>query len=178
MGDSDQRYLIAMDDTTYRMTNTAFDRIPQRFDDLALTRVRGPTSSNLVERVGREPVAVVRTSFSVLGFDDAGCVDVDSYRERPFARVENALAPAFADPDRRAISRREGTRQAEVPGQPDPQVHRRVTGSPTVAPVHLVMARLTPQFEVPRSLLHAGVRAAGRACRRLPVNVAAGQALP
>jgi ribosomal protein L14 len=103
MGYSFQRYLIAMDDTIYRMANTAFDRMLNdptscRLPELADQRVR--TTEVVVALVDREPVAVVRTSFAVLVFDDAGCVDVNRYRKQQYARVETALAPAFAGPDR------------------------------------------------------------------------------
>jgi hypothetical protein len=107
MGYSYQRYLIAVDDTIYRMANTAFDRmlrIPAtyRLPELAGQRVR--TAEVVVGLVNREPVAVVHTSFAVLVVDDAGCVDADRYRKQQYARVETALAPAFApafaDPDR------------------------------------------------------------------------------
>jgi hypothetical protein len=107
MGYSYQRYLIAADDTIYRMANTAFDRMLQdpttyRLPELAGQRVR--TTEVVVGLVDREPVAVVRTSFAVLVVDHAGCVDADRYRKQQYARVETALAPAFApafvDPDR------------------------------------------------------------------------------
>jgi hypothetical protein len=107
MGYSYQRYLIAVDDTIYRMANAAFDRMlraPTTYclPELAGQRVR--TAEVVVGLVDREPVAVVRTSFAVLVVDDAGCVDADRYRKQQYARVETALAPAFApalaDPDR------------------------------------------------------------------------------
>ena len=103
MGDSYQRYLIARDDTILHMANTAFDRMLQDpttccLPELAGQRVR--TTEVVVELVGREPAAVVRTSFAVLVFDHAGCVDANRYRQQQCARVETALAPAFADPDR------------------------------------------------------------------------------
>ena len=109
MGYSYQRYLIAVDDTIYRMANAAFDRMLRdpttyRLPELAGQRVR--TAEVVVGLVDREPVAVVRTSFAVLVVDDAGCVDADRYRKQQYARVETALAPAFApafadpDPDR------------------------------------------------------------------------------
>jgi len=49
---------------------------------------------------GREAAAVVHTSFAVLAFDDAGCVDVTRFREQQYVRVETALAIVFADLDR------------------------------------------------------------------------------
>ena len=103
MGHSYQRYLIAVDDTIYRIANAAFDRMLKdpgtyRLPELAGQRVR--TAEVVVGLVDGKPVAVVRTSFAVLVVDDAGCVDADRYRKQQYARVETALAPAFADPDR------------------------------------------------------------------------------
>ena len=103
MGYSYQRYLIAMGDTILRMANTAFDRMLQdpitcRLPELAGQRVR--TTEVVTGLVGREPAAVVRTSFAVLVFDHAGRVDANRYRQQQYARVETALASAFADRDR------------------------------------------------------------------------------
>lgn len=102
MGYSFQRYLIATDDTIYRMANTAFDRMLKdptscQLPEFAGQRVR--TTEVVVALAGREPAAIVRTSFGVLVFDDAGCVDINRYRKQQFARAETALAAAFADPD-------------------------------------------------------------------------------
>jgi hypothetical protein len=94
-----------MDDTIFRMANTAFERMlrdPARFrlPELAGQRVR--TAEVVVELVGREPAAVVRTSFGVLAIDDAGCVDASRLRAQQLARIETVLAPVFADPNRDA----------------------------------------------------------------------------
>jgi hypothetical protein len=103
MGYSYHRYLVAMDDTLYRMANTAFDRMlseptRHRVPELAGQRVR--TVEVVVELAGREPVAVVRQAFAVLAFDAAGSVDVTRLRKQQYARIETALAPVFADPQR------------------------------------------------------------------------------
>ena len=103
MGYAFHRYIVAMDDTIYRMANTAFDRMLRdparcRLPELAGQRVR--TAEVVVELAGREPAAVVRKSFGVLSIDDAGCVDVSRLRTQQHARVETALAPVFANPDR------------------------------------------------------------------------------
>src|SRR5258706_7534345 len=126
MGYSYQRYLIAVDDTIYRMANAAFDRMlmdpaPYRSPELAGQRVR--TAEVVVGLVDREPVAVVRTSFAVLVVDDAGRVDADRYRKQQYARVETALAPAFApafaDPDRdeRSLTQRASSLLKEALGR-------------------------------------------------------------
>lgn len=103
MGYSYQRYLVAMDDTLYRMANTAFERVlsePTRYrvPELAGQRVR--TVEVVVEIAGRQPVAVVRQAFAVLAFDAVGSVDVARLRKQQYARIETALAPVFADPHR------------------------------------------------------------------------------
>src|SRR5882762_29281 len=103
MGYPYEREMIAVEDTIYRMATAAFDRMLKdpatyRLPELAGQRVR--TAEVVVGLVDREPVAVVRTSLAVLVVDDAGCVDADGYRKQQYARVETALAPAFADPDR------------------------------------------------------------------------------
>ena len=105
MGYAFHRYLVAMDDTIYRMANTAFDRMLKdparcRLPELAGQRVR--TVEVVVELVGREPAAVVRTSFGVLAIDDAGCVDASRLRTQQHARIETVLAPVFASHDRDA----------------------------------------------------------------------------
>jgi len=90
-----------MDGTLYRMANTAFDRLLQdptrcRVPELAGQRVR--TVEVVVELIGRKPVAVVRWSFAVLGFDDAGCVDVTRLRKHQYARIEKHLGTRVCKP--------------------------------------------------------------------------------
>jgi len=103
MGLSYQRFLFAMDDTLYRMANTAFERMLQdsnhcRLPQFAGQRIR--TVEVVVELAGRKPVAVVRSAFSVLAFDNIGCVDTSRLRRQEYARIENALAPVFSEPER------------------------------------------------------------------------------
>ena len=97
MGYSYQRYLIARDDTIFRMANTAFDRMIQDPTTCCLPELvgqRARTTEVVVGLVGREPAAVVHTSFAVLVFDHARRVDANRYRQQQYARVETALAPA------------------------------------------------------------------------------------
>ncbi len=75
MGFSFKRYLVAVDDTLYRLANTTFDRMlrdpaSHLFPVFAGQRVR--MADVVVELVGREPACVVRTTFAVLTFDDEG----------------------------------------------------------------------------------------------------------
>jgi hypothetical protein len=98
-----QRYLVARDDTICRMASTVFDRLlrdPSRYrvPELAGQRVR--SAELIVQLLGREPVAVVRTSFSVLAFDAAGCLDMGRLRTQQMARLETMLAPVLGSPSR------------------------------------------------------------------------------
>jgi hypothetical protein len=102
MGYSFQRYLVAVDDTLYRMANTEFARMLRdpgnhRLPQLAGQRVR--TIEVAVALAAREPVAVVRKAFAVLAFDHSGCLDASRLRKQQYARIENALAPALSEPE-------------------------------------------------------------------------------
>lgn len=105
MGYSLQRFFVAADDTLYRLATTAFDRMlhdpsQHRLPAFAGQRVR--SVEVVVELANREPVAVVRRSFSVLTFDSAGRLNAARHLEQQFARAETALAPVFASSDRDA----------------------------------------------------------------------------
>ena len=102
MGFSFKRYLVAVDDTLYRLANTTFDRMLRdpanhRFPVFAGQRVR--MADVVVELVGREPACVVRATFAVLTFDDEGRLDASKFGKQQFALAETALAPVFAVPD-------------------------------------------------------------------------------
>ena len=79
MAYSHRRFFVARNDLIYRMATIAFDRMlrePARFavPELAHQRVR--SAELVVELLGGDAVAVVRTSFSVLAFDAAGSLDM------------------------------------------------------------------------------------------------------
>ncbi len=101
MAYSTHRYLVARDDTIHRMAGVAFDRMLRdpghlRVPELAGQRVR--SAEAVVELVCRQPVAVVRTSFSVLAFDAAGHLDTSRLRTQQMARIETVLAPVLGSP--------------------------------------------------------------------------------
>jgi len=101
MGYSYQRYFIAMDETINRMATAAFDRMlrdPARFAVPEFAAQRARSAEVVVELLGREPVAVVRTSFSVLAFDAAGRLDMGRLRTQQMARLETMLAPVLGSP--------------------------------------------------------------------------------
>ena len=103
MGYSCQRYLVARDDTIYRMASAAFDRMlrdpsDSRVPEFAGQRVR--SAEVIVELVGKEPVAVARTSLNVLAFDAAGHLDAGRLRTQQLARFDSVLAPVLGSPNR------------------------------------------------------------------------------
>ena len=103
MGYSYQRYLVARDDAIYRMASAAFDRMlrdPARFRVRELAGQRVRSAEVVVVLQDREPVAVVRTSFSVLAFDAAGHLDIGRLRTQQQARIEAVLAPVLGNPSR------------------------------------------------------------------------------
>jgi hypothetical protein len=99
MGFSCQRYLVAGDETIYRLAYTKFDRmlrdpVHHLMPLFAGQRVR--TAEVIVELVGRVPVAVVRTTFAILTFDGEGRIVPSKLRRQQFALAELALAPGLA----------------------------------------------------------------------------------
>jgi hypothetical protein len=103
MGYSYRRYFVAQDDLIYRMATAAFDRMlrePARFavPDFADQRIR--SAELVVELIGGDAVAVVRTSFSVLAFDAAGRLDMSRLRTQQMARLESMLSPVLGSRSR------------------------------------------------------------------------------
>lgn len=102
MGASIRRYVIAADDTIYRLANTTLDRMfrdptNHRFPAFSDQRVR--MASVIVELIGREPARVIRATYAVLTFDDQGRLDHSKFGEQQFALAETALAPVLATPN-------------------------------------------------------------------------------
>ncbi len=103
MGLSYRRFLIARDDGLYRLPNTTFDRMLRdpanhRLTIFAGQRVR--MADLIVELADGGPRRVVRSTFSVLAFDDEGGIDTARFEGQQFALAESALAPAFAVQER------------------------------------------------------------------------------
>lgn len=78
MGFSCRMFLLDQNDHLYRLTNTKFaqmlrDPARHRFPQFAGTRAC--VADAIVEVVGREPIRVIRITFNILTFDDAGCLD-------------------------------------------------------------------------------------------------------
>lgn len=97
MGFSCRRYLVAADNTIYRLANSEFDRMLRnlachRIPQFAGQRVR--MADVIAELVAREPIAVVRKTFAMFTFDDKGRVDPTQLSKKQIALAEVALAPA------------------------------------------------------------------------------------
>src|SRR5215469_10923037 len=100
MGFSSRMFLVAPDDTLWRLSTSKFDhrmlRDPanQRLPAFAGQRVR--MANVIVELVAREPVRVARTTYSVLAFDAEGRLDPGRFENQQFALVESAVASVIA----------------------------------------------------------------------------------
>jgi len=98
MGFSCRRFLIARDDTLWRLSSTKFDRMLRDpashcVPDFAGQRLR--MADVVVECVARDPVRVVRIAFSILSFDAEGRIDSGRFEKQQFALVESVVAPVF-----------------------------------------------------------------------------------
>jgi hypothetical protein len=99
MGFSCRTFLIARDDTLWRLSSTKFDRMLRDpaghcLPDFAGQRAR--MASVVVELVARNPVRVVRNTFSILTFDAEGRIDPSRFEKQQFALAESVFAPVFA----------------------------------------------------------------------------------
>jgi hypothetical protein len=99
MGFSCRTFLIARDDTLWRLSSTKFDRMLRDpaehcLPDFAGQRAR--MASVVVELVARNPVRVVPNTFSIPAFDAEGRIDPSRFEKRQFALAESVVAPVFA----------------------------------------------------------------------------------
>jgi hypothetical protein len=98
MGFSCRTFLIARDDTLWRLSSTKFDRMLRDpaghcLPDFAGQRAR--MASVVVELVARNPMRVVRNTFSILTFDAEGRIDPSRFEKQQFALAESTFAPVF-----------------------------------------------------------------------------------
>jgi hypothetical protein len=98
MGFSCRTFLIARDDTLWRLSGISFDRMlrdpaSHRLPVFAGQRAR--MASVEVQLVDRNPVRVVRSTFSILTFDAEGRIDPSRFEKQQFALVESVVAPVF-----------------------------------------------------------------------------------
>ena len=94
MGYSFQRYLVASDDTIFRIASIARDRMlrnPERFRLAALAHQRVRSAEVVIEPLGHAAVAVVRTSYNVLAsMLTAGWISA-GFAPSSEARIETVL---------------------------------------------------------------------------------------
>ena len=99
MGFSCRTFLIARDDTLWRLSSAKFDRMLRDpaghcLPDFAGQRAR--MASVMVELVARNPVRIVRHTFSILIFDAEGRIDPSRFEKQQYALAESVFAPVFA----------------------------------------------------------------------------------
>ena len=99
MGFSCRMFIVHDDGTLVRLKSNIFDRLmrdPQHHSmpDMADKRVR--MANILVELVNRRPIRVVRQTYFVAGFDQAGRLDAARFERQQLALVESALYPVFS----------------------------------------------------------------------------------
>jgi hypothetical protein len=91
---SSRRFLVAPDGSLYRLTNAKFDRMLRDPNGPAVPTFAGQRvrmAELVVERAGRAPLRVVRSTFAVLRFDDGGRMDSARFLKQQWARAESAL---------------------------------------------------------------------------------------
>jgi hypothetical protein len=99
MGFSCRTFLIARDDTLWRLSSTKFDRMLRDPASHCLPVFAGQRvrmANVVVELVARDPVRVVRNTFFILTFDAEGRIDPSRFAKQQFALAESVVAPVFA----------------------------------------------------------------------------------
>ena len=99
MGVSYRMFLVDESDRLYRLAVSKFDAMlrnatKHRYPLFAGQRVRA--ADVVVQLVGLKPKAILRMTFHMLTFDQAGCLDSDAFRRQESSRAEVALAPALS----------------------------------------------------------------------------------
>ena len=103
MGVAFRNFLIDREDCMYRLPNITFARMLDDPFSRGLPRFSGQRvrmADVAVEIINRQPIRVVRTSFSILTFDGQGFLDRTAFERHQYARAELALAPALGLPSR------------------------------------------------------------------------------
>lgn len=101
MGLSFRRFLIAQDESIYRLATSKFDRMLRDPGNHGLPYFAGQRvrmADVVVELDGRVPVRVLRRTFAMLAFDTDGHIDSGKFVKQQRALAESALAPALDAP--------------------------------------------------------------------------------
>jgi hypothetical protein len=100
MGLSFRRFLIAQDESIYRLATSKFDRMLRDPGNHGLPYFAGQRvrmADVVVELDGRVPVRVLRSMYAMLAFDTDGHIDSGRFSKQQRALAESALAPALDD---------------------------------------------------------------------------------
>lgn len=89
--------LLVLDETDriYRLDTSRFDQMRDSPKEQPLPQFTGQrvrSTEVVVELVNRKPARVVRATFSVLTFDQVGCLEADVFSRQQFARFASATA--------------------------------------------------------------------------------------
>jgi hypothetical protein len=103
MGLASRIFLLDQDDRIYRLPNAKFEQMlrdptSHRIPRFAGARVR--MTDVVVELEEREPIRVVRTTFSILTFDGEGCFDASAFGQHQRAHFELAFGPPISESER------------------------------------------------------------------------------
>ena len=99
MGYSVRTFLIADDDTVWRLASNKFWQMlhnPASHCLPAFAGRRTRTADVIVELKSREPVQVVRRTFFILTFDSEGHIDLGKFEKQQSALAESIMAPVTA----------------------------------------------------------------------------------
>jgi hypothetical protein len=91
--------LVDQSDRIYRLAVAKFDEMlsnptRHRYPHFAGQRVRA--AGAVVQLVGRKPTRVVRMTFHILTFDQAGCFNAKTFNRQQFSRFEVGMAPLMS----------------------------------------------------------------------------------
>jgi hypothetical protein len=131
MGIGFKRYFLDAEGALYHVPNAAFDRllrdpVSHRLPHFAVQRVR--SAEIAVALINGKPVAVERSSFSILTFQKNGALVSPLLDRHVAARVELAVAPVLGEPNRDTDVADASIRFPARGGQwtPSPAVKRRL----------------------------------------------------
>lgn len=100
MGVSYRMFLVDESDRIYRLAVPKFDEMlrnpaKHRYPLFAGQRVRA--AGAVVQLVCRTPTEMLRLTFHILTFDQAGCLDGEAFQQQQSSRFEVAMTPVLRE---------------------------------------------------------------------------------
>ena len=95
-------FVVARDDTLYRVSNAKFAQMlhdPRSYPMPQFAGERMRMASIVVSILDRRPMQVVRTTYCILPFDSDGYLDTEQVLRREAARAEPLFASVFGKVD-------------------------------------------------------------------------------